>query len=101
MAIVESDMLTPRESVLMENERDEARLQREYAITMKQLDLALAKEKYQAQIELRKLEAKWSSLLKIPSLVIRLPILFILSISYIFAVIRKSEPSKSFWSYLN
>lgn len=87
--------------MLMEAERDEARLSREHAITIKQLELAIKREDNQAKIELKKLEAKWSSLLKIPSLIIKLPILFILSIAYIFSVLLKQEPSKSFWSYLS
>lgn len=101
MSIQESNTLTPREHMLMENSNEQDRLMREHAVTMKQLELALAKERYQAQIELKRLEAKWSSWLRIPSLIIKLPILFILSIGYIFAVLRKQEPSKSFWSYLS
>lgn len=99
--ITENDQLTPREHVLMENERDEARLTREHAITVKQLELAIKREDNQSKIELKKLEAKWSSLLRLPSLIIRLPILFILSIAYIISVIRKQEPPKSFWSSLS
>jgi hypothetical protein len=101
MAITENDQLTPKEHLLLEAEKEEARLSREHAITIKQLDLALAKEKYQAQIELKKLEAKWGSWLRIPIIIIKLPISLVLAFGYIFAVLRKHEPSKSFWSLLS
>lgn len=88
MSIVENEQLTPKEHMLLEAERDEARLAREHAVTMKRLD-----------IELAKLEAKWNSWLKIPMTIIRLPISFVLAIGYIAAVIRKQEPSERFWAY--
>lgn len=98
MSIVENEMLTPRESVLLDREAEENRLNREHAVRLKELEIQLARDKYQAQIELKKLESKWSSLLRIPSLIIKLPVLLILSIGFIFAALRKWEPSKSFWS---
>lgn len=101
MSITENDTLTPREHMMLEAEKDEARLAREHAVTMKQLELALAKEKYQASIELKRLEAKWSSWLRIPIIIIKLPISLVLAVGYIFAVFRKQEPSKSFWSTLS
>lgn len=101
MPITENDQLTPREYVLMENERDENRLIREHAVTLKQLEITLAKENHQADIELKRLESKWASLLKIPSQIIKLPIFFILSFGYLLAVIRKQEPPKAFWTYIS
>lgn len=101
MSITENDQLTAREYTIMEAERDEARLAREHAVTIKQLELAIKREDNQAKVELKKLEAKWSSLLRIPSLIIKLPILFILSFGYIASVLSNQEPSKSFWNYLS
>lgn len=100
MPIQENEQLTPREHIIMENERDEARLIREHAITIKQLEWSIKREENQAKIELKKLEAKWSSLLRIPTLIIKLPIMVVLSFGYIVAVFRKQEPTKSFWSYM-
>lgn len=100
MPVLQNEQITARESVEHEWYEEEQRRMREHVVTLKQLELQIKREDNQAKIELRKLEAKWSSLLRLPSLLIRLPILFILSIAYIFAVLRKQEPSKDFWAYL-
>lgn len=84
----------------MENERDEARLKREHAVTIKQLELELAREKYKSEIELKLLEAKWSTWLRIPIIIIRLPVYMLFAIAYCISVICHVEPPKSFWSYL-
>lgn len=75
--------------MIMEAEKDENRLSREHAVTIKRLEL-----------EVLKLETKWNSWLKIPITIIKLPIYIILSFGFIAAVLRKQEPSKDFWAYL-
>lgn len=100
MAIQEETMLTPRESVLLEHDTEEQRLAREHAVRIKQLELELAREKYKADIELKRLEAKWSSWLRIPIIIIELPVLLILAVGYIVDSIRGLEPSKDFWKLL-
>lgn len=100
MAIREETMLTPRESMLLEHDTEEARLSREHAIRLKTLELELAREKYKAEIELKKLEARWSSWLSIPLVIIKLPVYLLLAVGYIFDSIRGYEPAKDFWKLL-
>ena len=101
MAIQEQNLLTPRESVIMEHESEQARQAREHAVRMKELDLELAREKYRAEVELKKLEAKWSSWLRVPLVIIKLPVYLILAFGYIFDSLRGNEPSKDYWKLLS
>lgn len=96
----ENVQLSPRESVLMEHESEETRLAREHAVRMKELDLELAREKYRAEIALKQLEAKWSSWLRIPLTIIKLPAYILLAIGYLLDALRGNEPSKDFWKLL-
>lgn len=89
MPIYENTELTPKEHLLLEAERDEARLSREHQLAIKRLD-----------IEVKKLEAKWSAWIKLPSLIIKLPLFIILGIGYIFAIMFKQSPPKEFWNLL-
>lgn len=101
MPIVENDQLTPREHLLMQAEQEENKLAREHAVTLKQLELQIIREKNQAEIELKRLEAKWRSWLRIPIVIIKLPISLILAVGYLLAVATKQEPSKRFWSAIS
>jgi hypothetical protein len=92
--------LSPRESLLMQNDTEERRLAREHAVRMKQLELELARERYKAQIELRKLEARWASWLRLPGLILRLPVHILLSVGYIIDSIKNQEPSQHFWKLM-
>jgi len=95
--MTDDSQLTPREFALMEAEQEDARLAREHAIAIKSLELNLAREDNQAQIQLKTLESKWSSWLKIPKLVILLPVLIILAAAYGF----KREAPKRFYDLLS
>jgi len=101
MAVFESNELSAREYVLLENERDENRLIREHAEGLKRLEIELQREKNQAEIELRKLEAKWASWLSLPKLVIKLPVYLLLGIGYIIQSIRNQNPTDNFWDFIN
>jgi hypothetical protein len=101
MVLVDENIqLSPRESVLMEHESEQAKLAREHAVRMKELEIQLAKDKYTAEIELKKLEARWSSWLRLPSTVIKLPVYIILAFGYLLDSVRGNEPSKDFWKLL-
>jgi hypothetical protein len=100
MSIQEITELTPREHIIMMAEQDEARLAREHAVTIRQLELAMLREKNQAAVELKRLEAKWTSLLRLPSIVLRLPVLVIVAFGYVIDCIRSNDPSKDFWNLL-
>lgn len=84
-----SDTITPREQMTWEHEKEMARLYHEQAVTMKQLELDLAR-----------LEAKWSSWLRIPKLLVLLPVLLVLSIGAVISAARKSDFHVKFWDLL-
>lgn len=54
----------------------------------------------QMDIELAKLEAKWSSWLKIPVKIVLLPVLLVMALGYCIHAITKKEPPESFWRLL-
>jgi hypothetical protein len=81
--------LSPRESILMEMEKEEARLAREHDISVRKLEL-----------EAVALEQKWTQLYRLPVLIIKLPVYGLLGIAYIVAMARGFEPSDNFWSFI-
>lgn len=98
--MVENGEMTPRESLQHSWEVENFEKQAAHAIQMKEMELAIKREDNQAKIELKRLEAKWSSWLRLPSLIIRLPLYVILGIAYCISVAKKYEPSKRFWDLL-
>lgn len=93
--------ITPRETVEHEWRVDEFRMQSEHATMLKRLELELARENHQAEIKLKELELKISSLLRIPILILKLPLFILLGIAYIVSVISKKENPKRFWDLLS
>lgn len=85
----------------MEAEKDENRLNREHAVRLKELELAIIKEEKLAEVELKRLEMKWSSWLKIPVILVKLPLFILLGIAYICSMFTKKEMSKRFWDLLS
>lgn len=83
------ESFTPREIETMRYEAERADKEMAYGMEMKKLD-----------IELQKLEAKWSSWLRIPITIIKLPLYILMGIGYITHAIRKTEPSDNFWKLL-
>jgi len=83
------DELTAREYEQYQQEKEMFELQAAHQVRLKEKDLELAK-----------LEVKWSSWLRIPITIIKLPVLAIMACSYFVHVIRKSEPSEAFWRFL-
>lgn len=71
-----------------------------HAITIKNLELEILREKNQAEIKLRELESKWKTWLKLPKLIVLLPVYMLFGIAYIFAVCFKYQPPKPFWKLL-
>jgi hypothetical protein len=81
--------LTPRERAEMDWEKEATRLQVEYAEKIKQMDL-----------EVRKIEAKWTQLFKLPMAIVGLPIRFVMAFAIPISVITKKELSKEFWEFI-
>jgi hypothetical protein len=84
----------------MEAEAEERRLAREHAVTIKRLELDIVREKNDALVELRRLESNWNAILKLPSLVIKLPLYLLFGMGYVISCIRNGETTKEFWNYL-
>jgi len=84
-----SQAMSPKEREEFEQEKEFALMQSEHSIRIKELELEVAK-----------IEARWSVLFKIPLLIIKLPVLMLFAIAYIVAVARGKEPSKDFWDFI-
>lgn len=89
MPIQSSEQLTPREWAQYNNEKEMWELQATHALRMKD-----------KEIEVMKLEAKWRAWLKLPVVIITLPVRFLFGIAYIVAVARKTELGDNFWQYM-
>lgn len=92
--IENSSQFTPRESILMEYEREESKLAREFALAMKDKEIALST-----------LEIKWSSWLRIPLTIIRLPLVAIwlplFGMAYVVSIFKKQPIEVSeMWRHL-
>lgn len=83
------DTITPREQMTWAHEEEMARLYHEQAVTMKKLDLDLAR-----------LEAKWASWLRLPKLFLLMPVLLVLSFGAVISAFRKSDFHEKFWELL-
>lgn len=100
MPIVDNPEMTPREHMQMEWTKEENERSREHAIVIKKLELELTREKNAAEIKLKELEAKWSSWLRLPSLIIKLPLLVLLGLGYVIDSIKGNDPSSNFWKHI-
>lgn len=90
MLLPNNDQITPREQFTMEYEKEQIATQ-----------MAHQKEMRLLELEVMKLEAKWSSWLKLPITIIKLPVLIVMAIGYCIAIARKHEPSDNFWRFLS
>lgn len=89
MLINEPNSFSPRELETMRYEAERADKEMAYGMDMKKMD-----------IEVQKLETKFSSLLRIPIIIIKLPLLLLLGVAYITHSIKGTEPSENFWKLL-
>ena len=88
-AINASESLTSREREEFNQEKEIAKLQADYQLQYKQAELAI-----------KKLETKWTQVLRIPFAIISLPVRFVFGIGYIVQAFKGTEPSEKFWEYL-
>ena len=89
MAMQFRDQLTPREAQEQQYQKEMLELQMIHARTMKEKD-----------IELAKLEARFSSWLRLPVLVLKLPVLLLLGVGYIVDRIKSQEQGDDFLNML-
>ena len=84
----------------MQNDNEQAQLNREYSVKMKQLEIQANQEDKQAEILLEEMKIRWTSLLKVPHTILRLPLFFLLGVAYIVAAITGYQPQRGFWDLL-
>lgn len=87
--IQSSEVITPREQVLMEHEKEQMREARAHELRMKELD-----------IEVQKLEARVSSWLRLPIIIIKLPVYMIMAVAFCIMAARNREASQNFWNWI-
>jgi hypothetical protein len=83
------ETLTPRERAELDWEKESAKLQVEYGTRIQELDL-----------EVRKLEAKWTALFRLPLALVELPIKLVMSLAIPISVITKKDLPNSFWEFM-
>lgn len=84
------DQLTPREREEYEQEKELAQIQAHFQLEFKDRELVL-----------RKLEARWSSWLRLPMALLWLPIRLVMALAIPISVITKKELPKEFWDFMS
>lgn len=82
-------VMTPKEREEFEQEKTVAEMQTELTLKLKEMELEIAK-----------IETRWSVLLKLPLAIVLLPVRLLLAVAYIVAVARKHEPADNFWEFM-
>lgn len=114
-----NEILSPRESYLIDNENQQMREARNHAVLLKKLEIEEKKIEFklkqadavrsrihqqkmkELELAIRDKELKWGNLLRLPTLLLKLPVLILLGIAYIIAVATKQDINNTeFWRYL-
>jgi hypothetical protein len=82
-------VLSPRERAELDWEKEAARLQITYNETIKQMDL-----------DLKKLEVKWTQLFRLPLAILTLPIKLVMSLAIPISVVTKKDLPDKFWEFM-
>lgn len=88
-AINARESLTDREREEFEQEKEIARLQAEYQLKFKQMEL-----------DLRRVETRWTQVFRLPFAILMLPVRLVFATGYIAHAIRGTTPDEKFWDYL-
>lgn len=83
------DEISPREWAEWNHDKEVWEAQAAHQVHLKQLELDLAR-----------LEAKWSSWLRIPVTIIKLPILLVMSLAYCLSIGFGRELPEDFWRFM-
>jgi len=83
------ETLTPREVEEFEQEKTIAQLQADYQLRYQEKEL-----------EIKRIETKWTQLFRLPFAIILLPVRMLFGIGYIAHAIRGTQPSDKFWDWL-
>jgi len=112
------ELMTAREKILLDMDRDENQKNRDHATELKRLDVELKKTELKLrqeekarwqrhtlrmqvlQAEQARYEASWTAILKLPLSIIKLPVYLLFGIAYNIFVLTKQEPPAEFWKFL-
>ena len=92
--------LSPKEWAIMESDKESQIRAFEHDIEKAKLQIQLQMTINEADIELKKLEAKWASWVALPKYIIKLPVMVVFGLAYIAHAIRGTKPSPQFWEFL-
>lgn len=84
---LQNENISVAESTRHSWEEEDNRLAREYDIKVRQMEL-----------DVLKIENRWSALLKAPLTIIKLPMYVIMAVGYCIAMARNHDVSKEFWN---
>lgn len=89
MAMTHRETLTPREYEEFNQRKEFFEMQAQHELAVKEKEL-----------EVMRLEAKWSSWMKIPLTIVKLPVLLFFGIAFCIAVARKYELPEAYWRFI-
>lgn len=119
MPIVQSDVITAREKILLDADRDENERNRQYQLNLKKTEVEAKKlelqlrqqdrirfERHQqkmatTELEIRRYEASWTNILRLPITIVKLPVYVLFGIAYIISILTKQELNDKFWSFID
>lgn len=84
-----SNTITPREQFMMEAEKENLRVQLEHQKEMKQLEL-----------EVGKINSKWTTIFRLPLAIIKLPVQLVVAGALVVYAIRGVEPPEALVAFL-
>lgn len=83
------ETLTARERAELDWEKEATKLQVAYAEKVKEMDL-----------EVRRIEVKWTQIFRLPQVIILVPVKLVMSLAIPISVITKKELPKEFWEFM-
>jgi hypothetical protein len=114
-----TDSLSPREHMLMDNENANLDKQLTHQLRMKQLEIEAKKlelklraeestksrkhsqQMKELELAIRQSELKWQQILRLPTILLKLPVLCLFGIAYCISCVKGNEiNSREFWSFL-
>lgn len=107
--ISQNEQLTPREAILIDNEKEENRRAREHALAVSKLNVQQkitelklrqaegtkarihAQKMKEVELAIRREDTKWQNLLRLPRLLIMLPVYIVLAFGATILLVKKGE----------
>ena len=74
--------------------------QHQWDVEERERTIAFQLQLKQMDIELAKVEARWSTWLRLPVLLIKLPVMLVLAFGYCVGIVIKKEPPEQFWKFM-